>query len=55
MTNRVASALQSARQHEIDELSNINDSINNANQAMVDKLQQQINETRKQRQNEKTE
>jgi hypothetical protein len=49
MTNRVAQALETARQHEIDELSNINNSINEANQAMVDKLQQQINETRKQR------
>ena len=54
-TQKVAQALQDIRQNEIDKLSDINNSINNANQDMVDKLQQQINENRKQRQNEKTE
>lgn len=54
-TQKVANALYSIRQNEIDKLSDINNSINDANQAMIDKLQQQINENRQQRQNKKTE
>ena len=55
MSNRVAEALYNIRQNEIDKLSAINDSINNANEAMVSKIQEQIDDSRQARENEKTE
>ena len=55
MTNRVAEALYNSRQKEIDELSMIYDSVNSANDKIVSKLQEQIDEDRAQRQKEEQE
>ena len=54
-TQKVMDALYNIEQNKIEKLSNINDSINEANQTMINKLQQQINENRKQRENQKAE
>ena len=48
LVDRVAVALQEASQKEIDKLSELNDSINSANQRMIDKIQEQINYQREQ-------
>lgn len=55
LTSRVATALQTVRQQEIDKLSEINDSINNAQSALIDKIQAQIDAERQARENAKTE
>lgn len=47
--------LQNGRKEEADELSNINDAINNLQSRVLDKLQKQINLKRQKRENEKTE
>ena len=55
LISRVAIALQTVRQQEIDKLSEINDSINNAQSALIDKIQAQIDAERQARENAKTE
>ena len=55
LISRVATALQTVRQQEIDKLSEINDSINNAQSALIDKIQAQIDSERQARENAKTE
>jgi hypothetical protein len=55
LTNRVAEAIETTKQQEIDELSNINDSINNAKAELINQLQQQIAEERAQRDQAKME
>lgn len=47
--------LQNGRKEEADDLSNINDAINNLQSKVLDKLQKQINLERQKRENEKTE
>ena len=53
--DRVLDAVIYERQKEIDELSNINDSINDTNSRILDGIQDQIDEQRKQRDNQKKE
>ena len=55
LEERIKEALIDARQKEIDELSAINDSINQANSDLLSAMQEQINEYRQNRDNEKTE
>lgn len=55
LEEQVKEAIINSRQKEIDELSNINDSINDANSKLLDSMQQQIDEYRQNRENEKTE
>lgn len=55
LISRVATALQTVRQQEIDKLSEINNSINNAQSALIDKIQAQIDAERQARENAKTE
>ena len=55
MEQSVKEALISARQKEIDRLSEINDSINDTNSKILESLQEQIDEYRQNRDNEKTE
>ena len=51
-TSRVVDALEKQRQDAIDKLSEINDSINSANDKLVGKIQEQINDERTARQQE---
>lgn len=51
----VADALRESYQKQIDELSNINDSINNTNAKMIEAMQASIEQDRQTRENEKTE
>ena len=51
----IKDALIDSYQKQIDELSNINDSINDANSKMLEAMQEQINTYRQSRDNEKTE
>ena len=53
LTSKVADALYDARLEEIEKLSTINDSINDANERLVNKIQEQINDARQARDNEK--
>ena len=53
LENKIAEALYNTTKKEIDELSNINDSINDANSKMISKLSEQINEARQQRDRDK--
>lgn len=55
LEERVATALEQERQEEIDKLSEINDSVNDLNSQLIEKIQQQIDEDRQARENEKTE
>jgi exonuclease VII large subunit len=55
LEEQVKEAIINSRQKEIDELSNINDSINDANSKLLDSMQEQIDEYRQNRENEKTE
>lgn len=48
MVDRVASAMKENRQKEIDKLSEINESINDVNQRLIDKIQEQIDYDRQQ-------
>lgn len=43
LVDRVIDAIEQARQKEIDKLSEVNDSINTANQNLINKIQEQIN------------
>ena len=52
-TTSVADALQTIAQQEIDKLSAINDSINTANERMIGKIQEQIDDARQERQRER--
>lgn len=54
-TNQAMAALETIAQKEIDELTEINDSINTANEKLLSKVQEQINADRQDRQNKKTE
>lgn len=53
--NQIKEGLIQSRQEEIDALQNINDSIENAQSALVEQMQKQIDEARQARENEKTE
>lgn len=53
--DHVKEGLIKERQDEIDKLSEINDSINEAQSALVDQMQKQIDDARQARENEKTE
>lgn len=55
LENQIKDALVESRQREIDELSEINNSINDANSAILDSMQKQIDEERQLRDNQKTE
>ena len=55
LESRALDALVKQQEKEIEKLTEVNDSINDANQALLNKIQQQINENRQQRDNEKTE
>ena len=55
MTERAKEALVNIQQKEIDTLSSINDSINEAQERLVSKMQEQIDDARQIRENEKTE
>ena len=55
LIERVTDAIIDARQEEIDKLDELNDSINTANDKLLSKIQQQINEERQARDNQKTE
>ena len=55
LEDQVKEAIINARQKEIDELSNINDSINDANSKLLESMQEQIDAYRQARDNEKTE
>jgi FtsZ-binding cell division protein ZapB len=55
LEEQVKEAIITLRQREIDELSNINDSINDANSKLLDSMQEQIDAYRQARDNEKTE
>ena len=55
MTNKALEAIENIRQKEIDELSNINDSIKDAEGKLINQIQKQIDADRQARQNEKTE
>jgi hypothetical protein len=54
-TNQTKDALIKLRQKEIDELKEINDSINDTNAKILDSMQQQIDQYRQNRDNEKAE
>lgn len=54
LENQAAEALYNADKKKIDELKNINDSINDSNAKILEKVQQQINESRKQRELDKS-
>lgn len=53
--NQIKEGLIQSRQEEIDALSDINSSIQDAQSQLVDKIQEQIDDTRQARENEKTE
>lgn len=53
--NRVKDALESYYQEEIDQLSTINDTIEDTNSRLIDSIQKYIDDQRKERQNERTE
>ena len=55
LVNRAVSALEQASRKEIDKLSEVNDSINDANDQLVSKIQEQIDYDRQVRENEKAE
>ena len=55
LEEQVKEAIITMRQKEIDELSNINESINDANSKLLDSIQEQIDAYRQARDNEKTE
>ena len=55
LIDRVTEAIEEQRQDEIDHLSEINNTINTANEQLVSKIQQQIDEDRQARQNAETE
>ena len=55
LEEQVKEAIITMRQKEIDELSNINESINDANSKLLDSMQEQIDAYRQARENEKTE
>ena len=55
LEGQIKEALVNARQREIDELSEINNSINDANSAILDSMQKQIDQERQLRDNQKTE
>lgn len=54
LEDRVKASVEKLRQDEIDELSAINDAINNANQEIINKLQEGIQEYRDAREEDKT-
>jgi translation elongation factor EF-Ts len=49
LAEKVASAIEKQKQETIDELSNINDSIKSANDSLINKIQEQINTERPER------
>jgi hypothetical protein len=49
LAEKVASAIEKQKQETIDELSNINDSIKSANDSLINKIQEQINTERQER------
>ena len=51
LVERVSSAIEKLRQDEIDKLSTINDSVNDANDQLLNKIQEQINDERQRRDN----
>ena len=53
--NRIRDAIVAERQREIDELSTINDSINDANSQLIDSIQKSLDDYREARENERTE
>ena len=55
MTERAKEALVSVQEKQIDTLSSINDSINEAQEKLVSKMQEQIDDSRQARENERTE
>lgn len=55
LIDQTATALRNQRQQIIDEMSTINDAINDARSALVDKIQEKIDDDRQARANEKTE
>ena len=55
LENRLKDALVANRQKEIDKLSEINDSINDTNSKLLESMQSQIDEYRRNRDNQKTE
>ena len=55
LTNRVAEALYNIGQAEIDKLSQLNDSVNEANNRLINKIQEQIDDERQARVMEKAE
>lgn len=55
LTNRVADALYNIGQAEIDKLSQLNDTVNEANNNLINKIQEQINDARQAREMEKAE
>jgi vacuolar-type H+-ATPase subunit I/STV1 len=55
LVNRISEAIYDSKKEEIDKLSDINESVNDAQTKVVSKIQDQINEERQRRENEKTE
>ena len=55
LETQIKDALVNSYQKEIDELSNINDSINDTNSALLDAIQSSVDKIRQERENEKTE
>lgn len=55
LETQIKDALVNSYQKEIDELSNINDSINDTNSALLDAIQSSVDKMRQERENEKTE
>jgi ketosteroid isomerase-like protein len=51
LIDRTIEAIEQLRQEQIDKLSEVNDSINTANDNLVNKIQQQIDEQRQEREN----
>lgn len=55
LVTRISEAIYDSKKEEIDKLSDINESVNDAQTKVVSKIQEQINEERQRRENEKAE